>query len=82
MTEKKEPEYSFPRRFFPPPGVWAVTSIGIIMALSAALGFFLGSFLDRKLGTSPWLMMVFSILGIAGGFIEAIRMIIQASKED
>jgi len=45
-------------------------SFGFIMAASILVGYFLGSFLDKKLGTEPWLLIIFLFLAIAGGFIE------------
>jgi ATP synthase protein I len=45
-------------------------SFGFIMAASILVGYFLGSFLDKKLGTEPWLLIVFLFLAIAGAFIE------------
>jgi ATP synthase protein I len=48
-------------------------SFGFIMAASILIGFFLGSFLDKKLGTEPWLLIIFLFLAIAGGFIELFR---------
>jgi len=45
-------------------------SFGFIMAASILVGYFLGSFLDKKLGTEPWLLIIFLFLGIAGAFIE------------
>ena len=48
-------------------------SFGFIMTASILVGFFLGSFLDKKLGTEPWLLIIFLFLAIAGGFIEFFR---------
>ena len=45
-------------------------SFGFIMAASILVGYFLGSFLDKKLGTEPWLLIIFLFLAIAGAFIE------------
>jgi len=32
------------------------------------VGVFIGRFLDLRLGTSPWFLLVFSLLGIGAGF--------------
>jgi ATP synthase protein I len=37
------------------------------------LGFAGGYYLDRWLGTSPWLMLVGLLLGIAAGFLNLFR---------
>jgi len=42
--------------------------IGITIIACIAVGIFLVWLLDRWLGTSPWLMMVFTFLGIAAAF--------------
>jgi len=41
-------------------------SVSIIACI--AVGMFLGWLLDRWLGTSPWLLMVFSFLGVGAAF--------------
>ena len=44
------------------------SSIGISMALAIFGCFFLGSWLDRKLGTEPYFTLLFLLIGIAAGF--------------
>jgi F0F1-type ATP synthase assembly protein I len=58
------------------------SSIGITLVLCIVIGFAFGSWLDKKFGTSPWLMMVFTLLGIAAGFIEMINLAKQLSKDE
>lgn len=43
-------------------------SLATNMAAAVAVGFFLGNFLDKRLGTSPWLTLLFFLLGTATGF--------------
>ena len=45
-----------------------LTQIGITIVACIGIGIFLGWFLDRLLGTSPWLLLVFTLLGIAAAF--------------
>lgn len=45
-------------------------SFGFIMAASILVGYFIGSFLDRHLGTEPWFLIIFLFLAIIGAFIE------------
>lgn len=40
-----------------------VTQIGFTVAASILIGVLLGKFLDGLFGTSPWLLLVFSLLG-------------------
>lgn len=48
--------------------------MGWTIAISVTLGAGLGYWLDKQLDTSPWLLIVGSILGIVGGFVELIRL--------
>lgn len=40
------------------------SQIGITIASSIFLGVLLGKYLDDWLGTSPWLLLIFSFLGV------------------
>jgi ATP synthase protein I len=44
------------------------SSLGLSVALSIFIGLGIGVFLDRYFDTSPWLMLIFMVLGIAAGF--------------
>ena len=46
----------------------SLTTIGLEMGVCVALGWGIGYFLDGRLGTQPWLMLVFLLLGVAAGF--------------
>jgi len=48
-------------------------SVGTVLVVSIVLGYLLGSFLDRRLGTSPWLVVTGVLLGTAAGFVELFR---------
>lgn len=41
------------------------SQIGITMAACVLIGVFSGRYLDDILGTSPWLLLLFSLLGAA-----------------
>ena len=45
-----------------------LSQIGITIIVCVAVGIFLGWFLDRLLGTSPWLLLVFTLFGIVAAF--------------
>jgi ATP synthase protein I len=57
------------------------------MGIAVAIGAGIGYLLDRWLGTSPWLLVVFLLFGVAAGFkglIDAARRAaahVTASKE-
>jgi F0F1-type ATP synthase assembly protein I len=48
-------------------------AVGTMLVACIVCGYFLGSFLDRKLGTSPWLVVAGVFLGTAAGFVELFR---------
>ena len=49
-------------------GMARITEIGVTMAACVLIGVFSGKYLDRWLGTSPWLLLLFSLLGAAAAF--------------
>ncbi len=53
------------------------SSLGIEMAVATFIGWGIGYWLDMQLGTEPWLMLVFLLLGVAAGFKGVFR----AAKE-
>ncbi len=48
-------------------------SVSTSLAAPIIGGILLGYFLDRWLGTTPWMILIFTILGTAGAFIALIR---------
>jgi ATP synthase protein I len=50
-----------------------LSTIGISLVASTAIGLLVGYGLDRLLGTAPWLTMVFALFGIAAGFLNLFR---------
>jgi ATP synthase protein I len=49
--------------------------------VAIGIGWWLGRFLDRSFGTAPWLMVVFSALGLAAGALNVYRTIQLAMKQ-
>jgi len=45
-----------------------MTHIAVTMAVCVLIGVLLGLFLDSRLGTDPWLVIVFSLLGCMAAF--------------
>ena len=45
----------------------ALSSLGLMLPFSIAVGLFLGYLLDKLLGTHPWLLAIFTLLGVASG---------------
>jgi ATP synthase protein I len=56
-------------------------SLGLLLPSSIAVGLLMGYFLDKWLGTGPWLLLVFSLLGAASGLISLIRAIMKLNKD-
>ena len=50
-----------------------VSSLGLMLPSSIAVGLFFGYVLDRLFGTHPWLMITFLLLGIASGLFSLIK---------
>ena len=44
------------------------TQIGFMITACIVVGVFAGRYLDRLLGTSPWLLIILSLLGVAAAF--------------
>lgn len=57
-------------------------TLGLQLALSVVVLFFVGRWLDGWLGTSPWLMIAGLALGIVGGFLQFFRTVIALGKEE
>lgn len=49
------------------------SSVGLQLVISTFVGFAIGYFLDRFFKTSPWLTIIFLIIGIVAGFLELLR---------
>jgi ATP synthase protein I len=50
------------------------SAVGINLVVATFVGLAIGYFLDSLFGTRPWLLIVFTFLGIVAGFRELIRM--------
>lgn len=55
------------------------SQIGVTMAASVLVGVLLGKYLDSLLGTTPWLLLIFSLLG-AGAAIKVLFNISENKK--
>jgi ATP synthase protein I len=55
-------------------------SAGLQFAAAIVAFMFAGIWLDRKLGTSPWLVIVFVFLGAGGGFYSIYRRLTAAQR--
>jgi ATP synthase protein I len=55
--------------------------VGIEFSLSVLIGLLGGRWVDGKLGTSPWLMIVGLLLGVSAALRSLIRIARQANQE-
>lgn len=56
--------------------------IGLQFALTILVFVFMGVWLDRRLGTSPWLVLICVFAGAAGGFYSMYRRVSLAQRRD
>lgn len=56
--------------------------LGIELATSVAVMFFLGRYLDGAWGTTPWMMLALTTLGAAGGMYHFIRTVRDVNKQE
>jgi ATP synthase protein I len=59
-----------------------VSSLALMLPSSIAVGLFFGYWLDKWLGTKPWLLMIMTLLGVAGGLISLIKGIAKYKDSD
>lgn len=57
------------------------SALGLEMAISVVIGLGVGYYLDRWLGTSPWLTVVWIGLGFAAGVRSLYRAAIRSEKD-
>lgn len=58
------------------------TTIPFIMLAAPAVGYVIGMYLDKWLGTIKIMSVICLLLGVAAGGVEAYRLIKEISKED
>lgn len=49
------------------------SAVGLELGVAILIGYLLGAWLDKRLGTQPYLMMLCLLLGIAAGFRSLMR---------
>jgi F0F1-type ATP synthase assembly protein I len=55
--------------------------IGLQFALTILVFVFAGVWLDKRLGTSPWFVLVFVFVGAGGGFYSMYRRVTAAQRK-
>jgi ATP synthase protein I len=75
LSKKSDDKYSTYRQL----GI--LTTIPIILAVGPILGYFIGNFLDKKVHTEPYLMIVFIIFGFVAAGKGVYNLVKRASEE-
>jgi ATP synthase protein I len=63
----------------------ALSTVGITLVVATVIGYLIGHYLDGRFGTTPWLTLVFLLLGIAAGFknlYDQTRSLMDLDKRD
>jgi len=50
-----------------------ISSLGMVLPSSIAVGLFVGYFLDRWLKTSPWMLLTWTVFGVISGLWSLFR---------
>lgn len=58
----------------------SASSVGLELGVAVIVGLLFGMWLDSKLGTTPWLMLLFLVLGLVAGFRNVLRAVARAEK--
>jgi len=58
------------------------TTIPLMMLAAPAVGYFIGWFLDKNLGTSKLMTVIFLLLGVAAGGVETYKLIKEITREN
>jgi ATP synthase protein I len=56
------------------------SSAGLELGIAVGLGALFGSWLDGKLGTDPWMLLVFLLVGVIAGFRGLLRAVARADR--
>lgn len=57
-------------------------TVGLNLVFSTFIGLAIGYWLDKVFGTSPWLTIIFLVLGIIAGFRELFKMAKKEIRDD
>lgn len=76
MAAKKDEIYSQIRQ------VGAIMTIPIILLIGPAVGFWIGSLIDRKFHIYPWFTVIIVGLGFAASGREIVRLLQDIQKDD
>ena len=58
----------------------SASSVGLELGISVILGVLFGYWLDRQLGTEPWMMLLFLVLGFVAGLRGVMRAVQRSDR--
>ena len=58
-----------------------VSSLALTLPIGIAVGLFIGYALDKWLKTDPWMLIIWTLLGVASGLISLIRSLKKFEKD-
>jgi ATP synthase protein I len=58
----------------------SASSVGLELGVAVIVSLLFGMWLDRKAGTTPWLMLVFLVIGLVAGFRNVLRAVKRAEE--
>jgi F0F1-type ATP synthase assembly protein I len=58
----------------------SASSVGLELGIAVVLGVLFGMWLDRELGSAPWMMLLFLVFGLIAGFRNVLRAVARAEK--
>jgi len=58
----------------------SASSVGLELGLAVIIALLFGMWLDRRLGTEPWMMLLFLCFGLIAGFRNVLRAVARAEK--
>ncbi|MBI5043792.1 MAG: AtpZ/AtpI family protein [Nitrospirae bacterium] len=58
-----------------------LSTLGFTIVFATLIGLAIGLYLDSKFNTSPWLTIIFLLLGIAAGFYKVIQVAMKEAKK-
>lgn len=59
----------------------SASSVGLELGISVLIGVLFGRFLDGQLGTEPWMMLLWLVIGFTAGFRGVLRAVRRADRE-
>ena len=75
MNRNKQPWRAETKR------IAALSSLGLMLPSSIAVGLFIGYFLDKAFGTRPWMLILFFFFGTVSGIYNLLRGLNKLQKD-